>query len=333
MDELQLTKKAEAYVAASTSFAAKEVLTLQIDRTSRKALSLSITALIDMLDDLSPEPDLEPWLGWPESGGMEAGGDSDDREDENEHGGDINDEPQGGNNGRTLEDDEPNLGWAETHGKGIVGNQNSDDREGDDEREDDPGERGIADADALQWMSMATPLRRSPGANIRNPALAPEHYPDKFCMRADGNCCEPEIMDGGYVLVDKNRPYKRGDFVCIYRNPATVAKGDHVIKVKRLVENYPHALVVEMLNPPQMIFIDKEREVKAVYFCEPAPDGFIPGPKLSEGELLAEKAQRLADGTIMRRFEPKGDDPDRLDAKAEYWAAAKGMVGGNEDGR
>ncbi|UCI21080.1 hypothetical protein FJ970_09060 [Mesorhizobium sp. B2-1-8] len=70
--------------------------------------------MIDMLDELDPDPDLEPWLGWPESGGLEAGGISDDREAEDEHGGDINDEPQAGAGGGTWEgDDEHSLGWTE----------------------------------------------------------------------------------------------------------------------------------------------------------------------------------------------------------------------------
>ncbi|BCH04727.1 hypothetical protein MesoLj131b_67260 [Mesorhizobium sp. 131-2-5] len=74
MDDLALTKKAEAYVAEhcgniSTSVE-PDTLTLHIDRTSRKALATSIEVLIDMLDDLSPDPDLEdtaddePSLGW-----------------------------------------------------------------------------------------------------------------------------------------------------------------------------------------------------------------------------------------------------------------------------
>lgn len=46
-------------------------------------------------------------------------------------------------------EDEPSLGWAESAGKGIVGQQNClDDREHEDEREDDPAELGIADDDA-----------------------------------------------------------------------------------------------------------------------------------------------------------------------------------------
>ncbi|RWC10332.1 MAG: hypothetical protein EOS52_25245 [Mesorhizobium sp.] len=78
MDDLQLTKKAEAYVAGVTGRATSEAtetrnddtLTLLIDRTSRRSLAGSIEALIDMLDDLSPDCDLEdcaddePSLGW-----------------------------------------------------------------------------------------------------------------------------------------------------------------------------------------------------------------------------------------------------------------------------
>ncbi|PBC11797.1 hypothetical protein [Mesorhizobium sp. WSM3859] len=152
MDDLQLTKKGEAYVAAQIAqperSAETDLLTLQIDRSSRKALSLSIAALIDMLDDLSPDPDiedgadLEPSLGWSADGVMgscddlegprddlepdsdtEPNGDErdasatpswakgghwcEDVEEENEHGGDILDEPHDG-----RDDDEPWLGWS-----------------------------------------------------------------------------------------------------------------------------------------------------------------------------------------------------------------------------
>lgn len=50
-----------------------------------------------------------------------------------------------------IPDGEPYLGWAESFGRGIVGEQNClDDREHEDEREEDPAERGIADQDAMQ---------------------------------------------------------------------------------------------------------------------------------------------------------------------------------------
>ncbi|AZO38650.1 MAG: hypothetical protein EOS81_10555 [Mesorhizobium sp.] len=118
MDDLQLTKKAQAYVAAARATVG-EVLTLQIDRTSRKALSLSIEALIDMLDDLSPDPDLEdsaddePSLGWtgrgPEASSnmfLDGRGSAyDDREAD-----DSDYEPNG---------DEKDTSWAVGGGKGA----------------------------------------------------------------------------------------------------------------------------------------------------------------------------------------------------------------------
>ncbi|RUW43005.1 MAG: hypothetical protein E5W15_06950 [Mesorhizobium sp.] len=119
MDDLQLTKNAEAYVAASRQLGDTPLLTLQIDRTSRKALSMSITALIDMLDDLDPDPDLEdtaddePSLGWTARGPAASsnlfldgrGSAYDDREAD-----DSDYEPNG---------DEKDSSWAVGGGKGA----------------------------------------------------------------------------------------------------------------------------------------------------------------------------------------------------------------------
>ncbi|TRC92179.1 hypothetical protein FJV76_32280 [Mesorhizobium sp. WSM4303] len=130
-DDISLTKKGEAYAAA----AAAETLTLIIDRSSRKSLATSIEALIDMLDDLSPDPDLEetaddePWLGWPTRGPQTLhspfhegrGSVYDDRElddSDDEEGGD--DEHSNGwqNEGKQEHlswnsEGEPSLGWTE----------------------------------------------------------------------------------------------------------------------------------------------------------------------------------------------------------------------------
>jgi len=53
----------------------------------RAVLEAVIENLIAMLDTMDPDPDLEPWLGWSLSGsGVEI---SHDREEENEHGGNV----------------------------------------------------------------------------------------------------------------------------------------------------------------------------------------------------------------------------------------------------
>lgn len=151
VSDLDLTKKAEAYAAAAL---AADPETLLVPLTNRKAIADSIERLIDMLDAMSPDTDLEesaddePWLGWTATGPRELALAGDDREaddsdlelngderdascpsnwargghwcedveEENEHGGDILDEPHddgvfGGC------DNEPWLGWGNTMGQ------------------------------------------------------------------------------------------------------------------------------------------------------------------------------------------------------------------------
>jgi hypothetical protein len=98
----------------------------------------------------------------------------DECEAENEHGGDVLDEPHDGRDDDEWElgwtehvdqrlagkieqktwnhpEGEPDLGWT-GHGRGCDPNEPADDREGDDEREFDPAEAGFADADAVAGM-------------------------------------------------------------------------------------------------------------------------------------------------------------------------------------
>ncbi|RAZ90181.1 hypothetical protein DPM33_15245 [Mesorhizobium hawassense] len=66
--------------------------------------SLALITALDLMEadcDLEDGADAEPWLGWGERGPVSTvpwqdgrGSPHDDREEENEHGGDINDEPQ-----------------------------------------------------------------------------------------------------------------------------------------------------------------------------------------------------------------------------------------------
>lgn len=79
-------------------------IVLTLNPHNRLELSTTIERLINMLDDISPDPDLEgtgddePWLGWTDRGPSALAKDAahDDREGEHDdrEGGDINDEPQ-----------------------------------------------------------------------------------------------------------------------------------------------------------------------------------------------------------------------------------------------
>ncbi|MER8919490.1 hypothetical protein [Mesorhizobium sp. M0802] len=56
------------------------------------AIATSIERLIDLLDAMSPDPDLEESLGWGYGSQLELHAQDGEREEENEHGGDINDD-------------------------------------------------------------------------------------------------------------------------------------------------------------------------------------------------------------------------------------------------
>lgn len=73
-------------------------ITLTLNPHDRTVLATTIERLINMLDDLEPDADLEPSLGWTERGpDALANGSQDDREQE------ITDEPHDGDE---LEHDE-----------------------------------------------------------------------------------------------------------------------------------------------------------------------------------------------------------------------------------
>jgi hypothetical protein len=158
MDDLDLSKMAERYqttvVDAGNLSPTGE--TLLVPLTNRKSIADSIERLIDMLDAMSPDPDLEdtaddePSLGSTLIGSYQNGttddregdfadfedsGDtehslgwgvgiqvalhaSDEREEENEHGGNVTDEPH---DAQDEGDYEPNLGWGNRTGQSGVG--------------------------------------------------------------------------------------------------------------------------------------------------------------------------------------------------------------------
>jgi hypothetical protein len=105
------------------------VFFLMLDMRDRTTIGTTIERLIAALDTLDGDENLEATgddeqsHGWTGEGRGTVGLDNtachdDEREVENEHGGDIQDEPH---DARDEGDDEPFLGWHETCGQGAVG--------------------------------------------------------------------------------------------------------------------------------------------------------------------------------------------------------------------
>lgn len=154
---------------------------LTVGETDRIGIATSIERLIDLLDAMEPDPDLEPWLGSGDDredtcedegaqceGGGEATGDEEHSLGWQDEGAQLTLEGGFGeyeadlgtteeiDQVRRLEqapgwvaDTEPDLGWAETHGRGITGKgQNClDDREHEDEREPEETDQNGDEAD------------------------------------------------------------------------------------------------------------------------------------------------------------------------------------------
>ncbi len=185
---IELTKKGEAYAEAAKTDVFFLRITPK-DRTSIAYTIESLINLLDAMDgdedlelngdeaDGAPQDECEPdvddehTLGWEKGSmpydqtylGMHFTDEAEDvSEDEGATTGDdeyslgtteeIDQERrQEVAEGYFIPDGEPYLGWAESFGRGVVGEQDClDDREHEDEREDDPAERGIADQDAMQ---------------------------------------------------------------------------------------------------------------------------------------------------------------------------------------
>ncbi|ESX96005.1 hypothetical protein [Mesorhizobium sp. LNJC405B00] len=93
---------------------------LTVAENDRLAIATSIERLIDLLDAMSPDPDLEESLGWGYGSQLELHAQDGEREEENEHGGDINDERH---DALDEGDSEPFLGWREQCCQSGVGTE------------------------------------------------------------------------------------------------------------------------------------------------------------------------------------------------------------------
>ncbi len=113
---IELTKKGEAYAAAALA-EADGIIFLVLDSRDRTTLATTIERLIGLLDEQDGDPDLEASLGWGQQLQAVLHADAhDEAEDENEHGGDICDEPH---DPADCGDDELSLGWTEKCGQGF----------------------------------------------------------------------------------------------------------------------------------------------------------------------------------------------------------------------
>lgn len=85
-------------------------------RAARARIEREIDRLIELLDAIDGDLDLEPSLGWPEGGPDLFAADHayDELEEEDEHGGDVVDEPHDDG------EDEPDLGWPNPDDAGDV---------------------------------------------------------------------------------------------------------------------------------------------------------------------------------------------------------------------
>lgn len=83
-------------------------------RAERARIEREIDRLIELLDAIDGDLDLEPSLGWPEGGPDLVAGDHpcDELEEENEHGGDVVDEPH---DAEDEGNDDADLGWHDPH--------------------------------------------------------------------------------------------------------------------------------------------------------------------------------------------------------------------------
>lgn len=110
----------------------------------------------------------------------------------------------------------------------------------------------------------------------------PATLPDRYVVRIDGACLEPDLPHGTPVLIEKNGKIAAGDFAVLFFKPEHVPAGKYQAILKRVVMAPPpyvkfpfrehpqsdvHALViVEMTNPPRR-FAYKCEHLLGIHKC------------------------------------------------------------------
>lgn len=124
----------------------------------------------------------------------------------------------------------------------------------------------------------------------RTTILRPSDMPDRYCMRAEGNCLEPVFFDDDPLMMDTTVRPSPGNFVAIWRRRDLVKPGEHQILVKRLlrfdVVNGVESAIVEMLNP-QVSLVFPLSGIEAIHLCRGLVPKSLKRIRVSDDELLA----------------------------------------------
>lgn len=127
--------------------------------------------------------------------------------------------------------------------------------------------------------------------------LNPAKLSDEFGLSVIGDCLKGVLNDGEIAIINKKKPIRKGDLVCIFFKPEALTPGSMQCAIKRMVYNPPKwmkfpfvydkeratelygdfgpIIFVEMLNPPRTLTLDLRR-VMGIYRADPCPQDVIP---------------------------------------------------------
>lgn len=226
------------------------------------------------------------------------GTDDDEKDEDIEQ--DILDQPQDGWCG----DDEPSLGsgaasehlsqqhWGE-------GNTFDTDAELDDADLEDGGDAEPDGGPGRFVRKVATKVAEGEGYGFD-----PRFMSERYCVRGDGVCLEPEVRNGQFLEVEPtDGPIRPGEIAMIYFKRGV--KSGHQSWMKKMVMDLRHpragcrlasgepGIIVEMLNPPQTFQIPADAIVAVHRVVRVLPDD-TPTYKETAGQTMAQAALTIA---------------------------------------
>jgi hypothetical protein len=152
-----------------------------------------------------------------------------------------------------------------------------------------------------------------PEAHKITTTLHPEELPEHYAMDCEGTCLEPMVMDGTKLLFSRDERYMPGDLVALYFRPEIVKPGEHQVLVKKLVLGVPHrfwkdpscnagsnikpVVIVEMLNPRKMIYINPDA-LLGIHKCLGPVPADMTTYKVTEDEVRAMRPRIAASASM-----------------------------------